>query len=80
MVDEDARTLPLSGLALAIFVVSIICLVLSAVSVSLRIYVRVSEKTFGWDDSLIIAGLVSLIKPIRYHSETQTVCLTIIGF
>lgn len=58
VVDEAARSLPLSGLALAIFVVSIVCLVLSAICVGLRVYVRVSEQTFGWDDKLILAGLV----------------------
>lgn len=63
MVDEDARTLPLSGLALSIFVVSIFCLVLSVIAVAIRTHVRCSEKTFGFDDILILAGLVS---PTRY--------------
>jgi hypothetical protein len=67
VVDEAARSLPLSGLALAIFVVSIVCLVLSAISVGLRVYVRVSEETFGWDDKLILAGLVSLVRLLHQH-------------
>lgn len=67
VVDEAARSLPLSGLALAIFVVSIVCLVLSAICVGLRVYVRVSEETFGWDDKLILAGLVSLVCLLHHY-------------
>lgn len=67
MLDAAARVLAPTGLSLAIFVVSIICLVLSAIAVSLRVYVRCSEKTFGWDDGLILAGLVSFFSlPPRF--------------
>lgn len=60
MLDAAARTLPLSGLSLAIYAVSITSLVMSAIAVALRVYVRFSEKTFGWDDALMLAGLVCL--------------------
>ena len=74
MVDENARTLPLSGLALSIFVVSIVCLFLSVIAVGIRTHVRCSEKTFGWDDILILAGLVGLIaKCVTILSDRQHV-------
>ncbi|ROW07791.1 hypothetical protein VMCG_03345 [Cytospora schulzeri] len=75
VVDEAARTLPLGGLAQAIFIVSIVCLVLSTISVGLRIYVRVSEETFGWDDGLILAGLVVYMVDVGLACHGATVGL-----
>ncbi|KUI70897.1 hypothetical protein VM1G_05785 [Cytospora mali] len=75
MVDESLRVLPLSGLALAIFVVSIVCLVLSTICVGLRVHVRVSEKTFGWDDALILAGLVVYTVDVALACHGATVGL-----
>lgn len=58
MIDATATSIPLSGLALAIFATSAVCLVLSAITVSLRFYVRLHDGALGLDDGLILAGLV----------------------
>lgn len=58
MVEDDARTVTLSGLSLAIFVVSLVCLGLSLLSVGLRTYIRIFDNVFGLDDGLILAGAV----------------------
>lgn len=58
MIDESVRFLWPAGLALAILVVSIVCLVLSAIAVALRTYLRLTDNVFGIDDALIICGLV----------------------
>ncbi|ESZ93441.1 hypothetical protein SBOR_6183 [Sclerotinia borealis F-4128] len=58
MADVDATILPLEGFPLIIFVVSIVCFSISAITVALRTYVRIHEKVFGWDDKLILLGLI----------------------
>lgn len=60
MVEDDVRTVSLGGLSLAIFVVSIVCLALSLISVGLRTHIRIFDNVFGLDDGLILAGVVSL--------------------
>lgn len=67
MVEDDARTVALSGLSLAIFVVSLVCLGLSLLSVGLRTYIRVFDNVFGLDDGLILAGVVRLhLSPVIF--------------
>lgn len=61
MIDEDARYLRPTGLALAILIVSIVCLVASAIAVVGRTYLRLVNHVFGFDDALIIGGLVRSI-------------------
>ncbi|QDS69319.1 hypothetical protein FKW77_003268 [Venturia effusa] len=58
MIDATATSIPLSGLSLAIFVTSAVCLVLSAITVSLRLYIRLHDTALGLDDGLILAGLL----------------------
>jgi hypothetical protein len=59
-VDPNLRAvLPLDGTSLAIVVVSIVCGVTSILVVALRVLVRLREQAFGWDDRLMLAGLVS---------------------
>lgn len=60
MLEDDVRTVSLSGLSLAIFVVSLVCLGLALVSVGLRTYIRTFDHVFGLDDGLILAGAVRL--------------------
>ncbi|CAG7916090.1 unnamed protein product [Penicillium olsonii] len=52
----------LEGRSLAIFIVSIVMMSLSIVTVSLRTFVRLSVvRAFGWDDALMIAALCLFI-------------------
>lgn len=69
MLDDSVRSIQPTGLALAILVVSIVCLIASFVAVALRTYTRWAEHTFGPDDGLIIAGLV------RTHHSYETLGL-----
>lgn len=73
MINEDVRFLRPTGLALAILVVSILCLAASVVSVALRTYLRLLERVFGVDDALILAGLVCL--PIHYVAVRSRSCV-----
>lgn len=68
MLDENVRSIKPAGLALAILVVSLVCLAAASLAVALRTYTRWKEHTFGLDDSLMVAGLVSIL----YHSIFQT--------
>ncbi|KAI9643601.1 hypothetical protein NHQ30_008223 [Ciborinia camelliae] len=61
MAGVDATTLPLESFPLTIFVVSIVCLSISIITIAVRAYVRVSDGVFGWDDSLIVVGLIVYI-------------------
>ncbi|TID27089.1 hypothetical protein E2P81_ATG01539 [Venturia nashicola] len=58
MIEATATSIPLTGLALAIFATSAVCLVLSVITVSLRLYVRMHDSTLGLDDGLILSGLL----------------------
>ncbi|KAJ5758397.1 P-type ATPase [Penicillium odoratum] len=50
--------MPLEGRSLAIFTVSMVMLILSAIAVTLRIFVRVRiVQAFGWDDTLMVCAL-----------------------
>lgn len=52
-------TMPLVGPSLAIFIVSMVMMILSVVAVSLRTFVRLYiVRAFGWDDILMLAALV----------------------
>lgn len=58
-VDASLRYLsPLEGTGLAITVVSIVCGAISLMVVALRAYVRLGERTLGWDDGLMMSGVV----------------------
>ncbi|KAL6240001.1 hypothetical protein BDW75DRAFT_226706 [Aspergillus navahoensis] len=49
---------PLEGRSLSIFVVTLVFLILSFISVSLRCFVRLRlVKAFGWDDSLMVFAM-----------------------
>jgi hypothetical protein len=51
--------MPLEGRSLAIFIVAIVMMSISAVTVAMRSFVRVTIlRAFGWDDSLMVAALV----------------------
>ncbi|KAJ5669587.1 hypothetical protein N7462_010657 [Penicillium macrosclerotiorum] len=51
--------MPLEGRSLAIFVVSVVMMVVSFITVSLRTFVRAYiVRAFGWDDTLMVAALV----------------------
>jgi hypothetical protein len=61
-VDPELRVvLPLVGTSLAIVVTAIVCGVISLIVVALRMYVRVGERVFGWDDWLMMGGMVSTL-------------------
>ncbi|CAI7656851.1 unnamed protein product [Penicillium glandicola] len=52
--------MPMVGRSLAIFVVSIVMMSISIVTVSLRSFVRLNIlRAFGWDDALMVAALTS---------------------
>ncbi|KAJ5355399.1 uncharacterized protein N7496_012611 [Penicillium cataractarum] len=54
--------MPLVGPSLAIFIVSIVMMVLSIVAVSLRTFVRLYiVRAFGWDDALMLAALALFV-------------------
>ncbi|KAJ5467615.1 hypothetical protein N7475_005367 [Penicillium sp. IBT 31633x] len=56
--------MPVVGRSLAIFVVSIVMMAISVVTVSLRSFVRlIILGAFGWDDALMVAALVK--SPVR---------------
>ncbi|KAJ8063665.1 hypothetical protein OCU04_007530 [Sclerotinia nivalis] len=61
MADADATILPLESFPLIIFVVSIVGLFFSTITVAVRTYVRIQENAFGWDDKLIALGLMVFI-------------------
>ncbi|KAJ5835504.1 hypothetical protein N7447_001530 [Penicillium robsamsonii] len=51
--------MPLVGRSLAIFIVSIVMMFISIVTVALRSFVRVNIlRAFGWDDALMVAALI----------------------
>ncbi|KAJ5895696.1 hypothetical protein N7495_007387, partial [Penicillium taxi] len=53
---------PLEGRSLIFFILSIVLLIACVITVSLRCFVRgYVIQSFGWDDSLMIAGLVCFI-------------------
>lgn len=63
--DPDPSTitsLPLStGLSRGTVVVSLIFGILSTIMVSCRIVVRVRDRMYGWDDTLLLIGLVGVL-------------------
>lgn len=55
-----SSSMPLAGPSLAIFIISIIMMIISIVAVSMRTFVRLYiVRAFGWDDILMLAALVS---------------------
>lgn len=73
MIDATATSIPLTGLALTIFATSAVCLVLSAITVSLRFWVRLQDGALGLDDALIVAGLVRYIYQVWFHSPLPAI-------
>ncbi|KAI0179848.1 hypothetical protein GGR52DRAFT_528625 [Hypoxylon sp. FL1284] len=55
---EDARWPPTPGLPMGIFLSSIVLAGLSALFVLVRVYVRLSERAFWWDDGVMVIGLI----------------------
>lgn len=74
MIDESVRFLWPAGLALALLVVSIVCLVVSAIAVALRTYLRLIDNVFGIDDALIIGGLVSRTNYYLLYEDLSRAC------
>lgn len=58
MADAVPQFVQPEGLALGIIVVSLIFLILSLISVGIRVYVRQDEETLGFDDWLMVGGTV----------------------
>lgn len=58
MAVVDATILQVEGFPLIIFIVSIVCLAISAITIAIRTYIRLRDSVFGWDDGLIVLGLV----------------------
>lgn len=58
-VDPNQRFVQLEGTSLSLFVTSIAGGILSLLAVGGRTLVRLKARTFGWDDGLMLAGLVS---------------------
>lgn len=59
----------LVGHSLAIFIVSIVMLIISILTVSMRTFVRLRiVRAFGWDDSLMLAALVCSLS--KSHKNT----------
>lgn len=53
--------MPLAGPSLAIFVISLLMMIISTVAVSMRTFVRLYiVRAFGLDDIFMLAALVSL--------------------
>lgn len=53
-------SMPLAGPSLAIFIISMVMMIISIVAVSMRTFVRLYiVRAFGWDDILMLAALVS---------------------
>ncbi|KAB8292962.1 hypothetical protein EYC80_007326 [Monilinia laxa] len=75
MTNADATILALEGFPLVIFIVSIICLLFSTITVSIRTYVRVNEGVFGWDDGLIVVGLVTFTLDVSLACHSTRVGL-----
>ncbi|WZH44176.1 hypothetical protein QYS62_005194 [Fusarium acuminatum] len=61
MVDENLRAVTLQGFPLATTVVVLVCVCLAAIAVGIRSMVRLSDKTFGLDDWLIVGGMIIYI-------------------
>ncbi|KAM0809277.1 hypothetical protein AB5N19_09620 [Seiridium cardinale] len=63
-VDPAARYIPLEGLSLAIVVVSLVCIIFSVTAVGIRIYARVLDGLFGFDDTLVLAGTLTYMADV----------------
>ncbi|KAF1977965.1 hypothetical protein BU23DRAFT_550616 [Bimuria novae-zelandiae CBS 107.79] len=59
----------LEGGSLSIFAVSVIGCILSTIFVALRTWARVSSKTFGLDDSLMLGGFTIYIADVGFACE-----------
>jgi hypothetical protein len=62
-VNPTLRTIKPDGLPLSILVLSSIFLGLSIITVSLRTYVRLAKRAFGYDDGFMVLGCVRLPNP-----------------
>ena len=58
MADAIPQFVQPEGLALGIIIVSLIFLIISLISVAIRIYIRQDEHTLGLDDWLMVGGTV----------------------
>ncbi|KAL7619640.1 hypothetical protein AAE478_010181 [Parahypoxylon ruwenzoriense] len=66
-VDQHAGgAVALQGIGLAIFVTSVVLASVSAIVVSLRVYVRWFEASIWWDDGLMFAGLVLYVVDVSF--------------
>lgn len=60
-------TIPVAGDGVPLLYAAIILLVLSWVTVSMRVCVRIWRKVLGLDDYLMGVGLVSVFEPPKRH-------------
>jgi hypothetical protein len=77
-------TIPVAGDGVALWYGAIVLLVLSWVTFTMRMGVRVWRKAFGWDDGFMLIGIVcvqnlrransSLTSPLRYFSRSLQRC------
>jgi len=71
-VDPNAIFIsPLDGTSLVILVTAVVCGTLSALVVSLRTYIRLHEQVFGWDDGLMLSGMVRPLGATPYVTLTN---------
>ncbi|KAI1210079.1 uncharacterized protein F4807DRAFT_467230 [Annulohypoxylon truncatum] len=56
--EGEAINPPIIGVKMAIFITSVIFIIISVVVVCLRVYVRWTEKSFWWDDATMFAALI----------------------
>jgi hypothetical protein len=70
-----------TGLALSIVIAILIFSVLSTVVISLRIYVRAwmekTSKTWGWEDTFIVLGYVSVSSSLWHIMAANTSAFSI---
>lgn len=67
-----ASTVAVAGDGVALFYAAIILLVLTWITVSMRVCVRVWRKVLGMDDYLMVAGLVSNLPALHIAHRTDT--------
>ncbi len=74
MVDAEEHafhSVPLEGLAMGIFVTSVVFFVLTTIVMILRVWIRLRTKCFGTDDWLMCVGWVSAAEPLCSRSSAS---------
>ena len=70
MIDTSARSVELADFPLAIVVTILALLPITVFTVSVRIFVRLTDRGLGLDDGLLLGGMVRQIsyRSISAHS------------